>query len=149
MRDGKALDTLDAAVADSSLEILGLQDIDGAGGEDEQVAAEGVVVGQIGLGAEEANFHKPTGYEFLGIGMEEEHGGTIQVSTLGELELFHESGARCAEIGRVEASALPGEVMKSLESGGRKVGGLYAGHRNTVPCAAMAAEEKAVERGSF
>ena len=63
-----------------------------AGSEGEDVAVECVVVSQIGLGAEVADFHEGSGDKFLGVVVEKQPCSALEVGTFGELEFFDEGG---------------------------------------------------------
>ena len=120
---GVAFDALDAAVGDGGFEILGLQEVDGAGGEGEEIAMEGVVVGQIGLGTEVADFHEGAGNEFLRILVEEQHGGAFEVGAFGELEFFNEGGFGGAHVLRSDATGSAGETAEPADRAAREIQG--------------------------
>jgi len=146
---GVAFDAMDALVGDGSLEILGLQEVDGAGGEGEEVALEGVVVGQIGFGAEVADFHEGSGNEFLGVFVEKKHGSALEVGTFGELKFFDEGGFGRAHVFGSDATGSAGETAEPADRAAREIRHFDAGHGNAVPSAAMAAQQESVERETF
>ena len=146
---GVAFYAMDALVGDGGFEILGLQEVDGAGGDGEKVALEGVVVGQIGFGAEVADFHEGSGNEFLGVFVEKKHGSALEVGTFGELEFFDEGGFGRAHVFGSDATGGAGETAEPADRAAREIRHFDAGHGSAVPSAAMAAQQESVERGAF
>ena len=74
----KFLDAMDTLVTDGGLEIFHLQC--GNRGRDlgEKIAMHLVVVSEVGLGAEESDFHESAAHEALRILMEQQHGSALQ-----------------------------------------------------------------------
>lgn len=64
---GVAFDALDALKGDGGLEVFGADEINRLRHLGEEIAVQGVVVGKIGFGTEEADFHEGTRDVFLGI----------------------------------------------------------------------------------
>jgi hypothetical protein len=56
------------------------------------------VVGEVGLGAEEADLHEGSGDELFGVFVEEQDGGTLEIGAFGELQFFDERSLGLAEV---------------------------------------------------
>ena len=149
IRHWVTLDTLDALVGDGSLEVFRLHEVNGAGSLGKEVAMNGIVVGEIGFRTEEADFDEGSGDELLGVFMEEENGGALEIGALGELELFDEGGLGGAQVRRIEAATGAGQITKLTNGGGGEVRDFDAGHGHAIPGAALPAEKETVQRGTF
>ena len=143
------LDPLESLVGDGGLQVFGEEEVEGFVSLGEEVSLDLVVVEEVGIGAEVADLHGGSGHVFLGIGVEEQDGGALQVAALGEVELLKECRVGLLQDLAGEALATEGPAAELGEGPPVEVAHADMGHGDSIPVSALFFKQESVEGGAL
>ena len=105
-----------------------------------------VVIEQIGVVLEEADFDGGAGKKPLRRIVEQQRRGALQVFALGQAQPFEQASGAHAQGRRIQPTAFPGVTAKGREGRARKLFRRDSGQGRAVPVPPLLAQQEAVQR---